>query len=61
MLALSIDGREFEAPAEKIIDRNVEIKIKDLQKAMKKNDSQAQTAGLTSDNKFEMTSLEVGI
>jgi len=30
MLALSIDGREFEAPAEKIIDRNVEIKIKDL-------------------------------
>ena len=30
MLALSIDGKEFEAPAEKIIDRNVEIKIKDL-------------------------------
>jgi hypothetical protein len=61
MLALSVDGKEFEAPAEKIVDRNVEIKIKDLKKQMKQTDISAQTAGLTSDNKFEMTSLEVGI
>lgn len=39
MLALSVDGKEFEAPAEKIVDRNVEIKIKDLKKYMKQSDS----------------------
>jgi hypothetical protein len=39
MLALSVDGKEFEAPAEKIQNRNVEIKIADLKKAVKPSDS----------------------
>ena len=61
MLALSVDGKEYEAPAERIQNRNVEIKIADLKKAVKPNDSNTMTMGLNSDNKFEMTSLEVGI
>lgn len=38
MLALSVDGKEFESPAESILDRGVNIVIKDLKKTMKQTD-----------------------
>lgn len=35
MLALSADGKDFESPSASILDRGVQISIKDLKKTMK--------------------------
>jgi hypothetical protein len=60
MLAMSTDGKGYDAPAEDVRNRGVVLKVKDINSALQKK-TELNKSGVAPDRSFRMTSLEVGI